>query len=102
MSISAEKVLSIEMLSQNLDLVLRVLPEDALEKQRDSSDDIPMTRHTSVSTLGGSESQAPLVEEDCGESAQMTAVLGDSRDEVIGSGSHDEVSTSIRDFQIQC
>eukprot|EP00980_Cylindrotheca_fusiformis_P017142 scaffold5276_cov134-Cylindrotheca_fusiformis.AAC.9 len=57
MQISAEKGLSKEILSQNLDLVLRVLPEDVFSQQPQAlPDDAMITRHTSLSTISGSES----------------------------------------------
>jgi hypothetical protein len=94
MSISTEKGLTIEMLGQNLDLVLRVLSEEALEIQRESSEtkeDASKARHISASTLGSSELQGSSLEDDCGDAAGMITTLSDAREGEAGR-SQDDVS----------
>lgn len=88
--ISAEKGLSKDILSHNLDLVLRVLPQDVFGQQQPTPpQDAMFTRHTSVSTMSGSENLS--VQAPCEQEFDSTAI-NDGREELVAGDSHDDVS----------
>ena len=90
--ITAEKGVSNEILTQNLDLVLRVLPDNAFQRQHTShADDIPVpVDRTSVrSSSAGSENHGIQAEDD---NVITATSLSDARDET--GASQDEVNAT--------
>jgi hypothetical protein len=85
MMITAEKGISNEILTQNLDLALRVLPDNAFQRQHASpADDIPIpVDRTSVrSSSAGSDNHGIQAEDD---NVITTTSLSDARDETGAS-----------------
>mmetsp|Transcript_35922 Transcript_35922/g.86805 ORF Transcript_35922/g.86805 Transcript_35922/m.86805 type:complete len:1422 (-) Transcript_35922:2467-6732(-) len=84
MMITAEKGISNEILTQNLDLVLRVLPDDAFQRQQQSSADdlaVPIDR-SSVRSSSGPENHGIQTED---ENVITATSLSDVREETGAS-----------------
>lgn len=94
--INAEKGISNEILTQNLDLVLRVLPDNAFQRQQQSfADDlpVPMDRTSVRSSSAGSENRGIQAEDD---NVITATSLSDARDET--GASRDEVTYELLDI----